>query len=295
MDDLRKLNGISIVTSPALSVTLNLMLQDGDTNLLASPRIRARNREKAKIMIGDRVPVITNAVTPVSTGSPVVTGNVQYLDVGLKLEVEPDIHLDNEVAIKIGLEVSSIVKEVPNAVSGTLAYQVGTRNATTVLRLKDGETQILAGLISDEDRNSASKVPGLGQLPLLGRLFSSHKDDTERPKSFFRSRRALSASAASRTRAKWNSGPAPRPACAVPLALTAGHGRGQSRVARPAHAHSRRAAPRAAAPARRLAAVPASGAFLARAQSGQSGRQDQPDAQHSIVTGGWQPGFSGGI
>ena len=164
------------LTTP-LSVTLNLMMQDSDTNILASPRIRARNHEKAKIMIGDRVPVITNAVTPVSSGSPVITGSVQYLDVGLKLEVEPEIHMDNEVSIKVALEVSSIVKEVLNNVSGTLAYQVGTRNTSTVLRLKDGETQILAGLINDTDRNSANKVPGLGQMPVLGRLFSSHKDD----------------------------------------------------------------------------------------------------------------------
>jgi general secretion pathway protein D len=177
LEALKKINSNSILTSPATAVTLNLMLEDGDTNLLASPRIRARNREKAKIMIGDRVPVITNAVTPVTTGSPVITGSVQYLDVGLKLEVEPEIHLDNEVAIKISLEVSSIIKEVENKVSGTLSYQVGTRNASTVLRLRDGETQILAGLISDEDRDTASKVPGLGQLPLLGRLFSSHKDN----------------------------------------------------------------------------------------------------------------------
>ena len=177
VNELRQLNGANIVTGPPLSVTLNLLLQDGDTNLLASPRIRARNREKAKIMIGDRVPVITNAVTPVSTGSPVITGNVQYLDVGLKLEVEPEVHMDNEVSIKVGLEVSSIVKEVLNAVSGTLAYQVGTRNTSTTLRLKDGETQILAGLINDEDRNTANKVPGIGDLPLIGRLFSSHRDN----------------------------------------------------------------------------------------------------------------------
>lgn len=175
--ELKQLNSNSIVTSPALNVTLNLLLQDSDTNLLASPRIRARNREKAKIMIGDRVPVITNAVTPVSTGSPVITGSVQYLDIGLRLEVEPEIHLDNEVSIKVGLEVSSIVKEVQNAQSGTLSYQVGTRNTSTVLRLKDGETQILAGLINDEDRNTANKVPGLGQLPVLGHLFGSERDD----------------------------------------------------------------------------------------------------------------------
>ncbi|MFA6971930.1 MAG: secretin N-terminal domain-containing protein [Gallionella sp.] len=174
LNGLRHLNGNNIIVSPQLSVTLNALLTDSDTNILASPRIRARNREKAKIMIGDRVPVITNAVTPVSTGTPVVTGNVQYLDVGLKLDVEPDIHLDGEVAIRINLEVSSIVKEVPNVQSGTLAYQIGTRNASTLLQLKDGETQILAGLIDNEGRENANKVPGLGQMPMLGRLFSNH-------------------------------------------------------------------------------------------------------------------------
>ncbi len=180
LTELKRINSDHIVTSPAMSVALKAMLQDTDTNILASPRIRARNREKAKIMIGDRVPVITNAVTPVSTGSPVVTGSVQYLDVGLKLEVEPDIHLNSEVAIKINLDVSSIVKEVQNTTSGTLAYQIGTRNASTLLQLKDGETQILAGLIDNEQRNSASKVPGLGQLPILGRLFSEHNDNGTR-------------------------------------------------------------------------------------------------------------------
>ena len=174
LGQMRDLVSRDLLVTP-LSATLNLTLEDGDTNVLASPRIRVRNREKAKIMIGSRVPVITNAVTPVSTGTPVVTGSVQYLDVGLKLDVEPDIHLDNEVVIKVALDVSSILKEVLNVQSGTLAYEIGTRNATTVLRLKDGETQVLAGLISDEDRKSASKVPGLGQLPVLGRLFSSHR------------------------------------------------------------------------------------------------------------------------
>lgn len=177
VDDLRNLNGAGILTSPALGIGFSLHSGHGDINVLASPRIRAKNREKAKIMIGDRVPVITNAITPVASGSPVVTGSVQYLDVGLKLEVEPDINPDNLVAIKVNLEVSSIAKEVPNTQSGTLAYQIGTRNASTVLRLHDGETQVLAGLISDADRKSSIEVPYLGRIPVLGRLFSSHKDD----------------------------------------------------------------------------------------------------------------------
>jgi len=175
--DLGHLNS-NYFTASALNASIDLKDESGDVNILASPRIRVRNRQDAKILIGDRVPVITNAVTPVSTGTPVVTGNVQYLDVGLKLDVKPDIHQDDDVEIKVNLEVSSIVREISSG--PTLAYQIGTRSANTVLRLKDGETQVLAGLISDEDRKAAQKFPGLGDLPVLGRLFSSHKDDKKK-------------------------------------------------------------------------------------------------------------------
>jgi len=161
------------LTITPLAVGLNLRLSDTDANLLASPRIRARDREKARILIGDKVPVITNSVTPVGTNS-VVTGSVQYIDVGIKLEVEPRVYLEGDVGIKLNLEVSNIVKQIGDgSANSTLAYQIGTRNASTTLRLRDGETQVLGGLISDQERNSANKVPGLGQLPVLGRLFRS--------------------------------------------------------------------------------------------------------------------------
>jgi general secretion pathway protein D len=148
---------------------------EGDANLLANPRIRTRNREVAKILIGDRVPNITTTAT--ATGF--VAESVQYVDVGLKLEVQPTIYLDNEVAIRINLEVSNIVSQVKTN-AGTLAYQIGTRNATTVLRLKDGENQVLAGLISDAERSSANKVPGLGDLPVAGRLFGGRSDEGQK-------------------------------------------------------------------------------------------------------------------
>jgi len=169
---LRALTGNDLLVTP-LSLGINLKLQDTDANILASPRIRARNKEKARILIGDRVPIITNSVTPTASGTGVVTGSVQYQDVGLKLEFEPQVYSDQEVGIRIALEVSSIVKEIAGP-SGSLAYQIGTRNANTVVRLQDGETQILGGLISSGDRNTASKVPGIGQLPVLGRLFSNN-------------------------------------------------------------------------------------------------------------------------
>lgn len=156
-------------------VLVNLKRQVGDFNTLANPRIRARNKEKAKVLIGDKVPVIT-ATT--GTGG-FVADSVSYIDVGLKLDVEPTVYADDEVAIKVSLEVSSIANQVRTN-SGSLAYQIGTRNASTVLRLRDGETQLLAGLISNEDRSAANRVPGIGDLPVMGRLFSSQRDEANR-------------------------------------------------------------------------------------------------------------------
>jgi general secretion pathway protein D len=159
------------VTNPLFVLTMRQ--QDGTTSVLANPRIRVKNKEKARIHIGDRVPVITT--TAAATGG-FISESVSYLDVGLKLEVEPLVYLEDEVGIKVGLEVSNIVREVRGTSSGTLTYQIGTRNAATVLRLRDGETQILAGLISDEDRRTANRVPGVGELPVVGRLFSATRD-----------------------------------------------------------------------------------------------------------------------
>lgn len=170
LGQLRGINWGDLGVTPNPSINLNNT--EGDVNILANPRIRVKNKEKAKVHVGDKVPVITSNVT--STG--VTSESVSYLDVGLKLDVEPQVYLEGEVGIKVGLEVSNIVQQVKTA-TGTLTYQLGSRNANTTLRLKDGETQVLAGLISDEDRSSASKVPGLGDIPLLGRLFSSNRDD----------------------------------------------------------------------------------------------------------------------
>jgi general secretion pathway protein D len=174
LSSLRSINSERVGVGVA-GMLVNLRREVGDFNILANPRIRAKNREKAKILIGDKVPVVTTS----STAAGFLSESISYLDVGVKLEVEPVVSPDDEVSIKLGLEVSSIAKEVRTA-AGSLAYQIGTRNANTVLRLRDGETQLLGGLISNEDRSSANRVPGLGDMPVLGRLFSSQKDDYQR-------------------------------------------------------------------------------------------------------------------
>lgn len=174
LSDLLNLNSDKLGVSLP-SATLNFQKTDGDANLLANPRLRVRDRQKAKILIGDKVPVVTTTTTP----NGFVSENVQYLDVGLKLDVEPEIHLFDEIDLKLGLEVSSLVGSIKTS-TGSQAYQIGTRTIDTALRLKDGETQVLAGLISDADRSDANRLPLLGDIPLLGRLFSSQKDDRQK-------------------------------------------------------------------------------------------------------------------
>ena len=177
LENLLHLTKDQILATP-LSATANFRREVTAADILSSPRIRARSREKAKILIGDRVPVITNTVTP-TVGQAVVTGQIQYIEVGLKLDVEPVIYRDNDVAIKMTLEVSSIVREITTQ-SGSLAYQIGTRTASTLLQLKDGETQVLAGLISDDERQASNRIPGLGDLPVIGRLFSTQRDEKKK-------------------------------------------------------------------------------------------------------------------
>ena len=175
LNDLRGINP-GRITMSAPGATLNLSATDGASNVLATPRVRVKNREKARIMIGDRVPVISSQITP-STTNPIVTETVTYLDVGIKLDVEPNVHLDGDVAMKIALEVSNLGERTTTQ-NGTIAYRVGTRTATTALRLRDGETQLLMGLIRDDDRRSASKIPGIGDLPIASHLFGSHTTET---------------------------------------------------------------------------------------------------------------------
>nr|WP_255719667.1 secretin N-terminal domain-containing protein [Pelomonas sp. P8] len=165
----------TLVANPV--VAARLKGSSGTSNLLANPKLRARNKEKAKIQIGDKVPVFTST----STANVGVSTAVTYIDVGIKLEVEPTVQLDNEVVMKVALEVSSLgVKESSGGPQPTSAYRIGTRNASTSLRLRDGETQVLAGLINDEDRKNISGVPYVSETPLLGRLFGVHSDSRKK-------------------------------------------------------------------------------------------------------------------
>lgn len=156
-------------------IAAKLRSTKGDANLLANPRVRVRNKQAAKILIGERVPVFTTTATA-NVGT---SESVNYLDVGLKLDIEPIISVDDEVSMKLALEVSNILATITRA-SGTQAYRLGTRNTSTTLRVHDGETNVLAGLIQREDRRSNTGVPGLNEVPLISKLFGAAQDSDTR-------------------------------------------------------------------------------------------------------------------
>jgi general secretion pathway protein D len=156
-------------------IAAQLRSTKGSANLLANPRVRVRNKQSAKILIGERVPVFTTTATA-NVGT---SESVNYLDVGLKLDIEPTISLDDEVSMKLALEVSNILETITRA-SGTQAYRLGTRNTSTTLRVRDGETNILAGLIQRDEQRSNTGIPGLNEVPLLSKLFGRSQDTDSR-------------------------------------------------------------------------------------------------------------------
>jgi general secretion pathway protein D len=164
------------VTVPTATYNLGKTLAKGE--VLSNPKIRVKNREKAKFNVGTRVPITTTTLN--GTVSQV---NVQYVDVGVKVNAEPTIQLNNEISIKLNLEVSSILqKETVGADKSTSVVTIGTRNVETVLSLKDGETSIIGGLIQNSSNNDKSKIYLLSDIPLIGPLFTNSntsKDKTE--------------------------------------------------------------------------------------------------------------------
>lgn len=153
------------ITMP--TVTFRYLKQDVNAETLANPQIRVIDGHSSTIHIGDRIPLRSSTIQD-NTGQ--VRTTFQYRDIGIKFEVKPSIHLDNSVTVDLRLEVSTLGQNLGTA--DQPAYSIGTRNAETQMLLRDGETAILGGLIREEERRKEVKVPGLGDIPLLGYLFS---------------------------------------------------------------------------------------------------------------------------
>lgn len=170
---LNAVQGAAVLTLP--SATFNFYKQDVDAKTLANPRLRVLSGKNAKIHIGDRVPLRAATIQD-ATGQ--VRTTYDYKEIGIRLTADPIIHLDNSVTVKVALEVSSLGQNIGTQTEP--AYSIGTRNAETYMLLRDGETAILGGLIRDEDRKTRVRVPLLGDIPVMGALFTSYDDTSSR-------------------------------------------------------------------------------------------------------------------
>ena len=160
-----------------VTAKINALITNGDGKLLARPNVLTFNGNKATIFVGDQLPV----VTPNSTNSGgSVTYTTSYKNAGITLSYVPRVNDDGQISASVFVEVSTPTSVTLN-IGGqkTDAYQITTRSAQTNVRMKDGDTLVIGGLISTKEAKSLNKVPLLGDLPVLGQLFRSVSNSKE--------------------------------------------------------------------------------------------------------------------
>jgi len=173
------LNQIGRTSAYSISIAnaaADFLLTDSDTRVLQNPRLRAVDGQKATLKLGERLPVATGTYT-VATGSSSASAETQfqYLDVGVNVEMTPSIHSDQDVTLKLSVEVSS--ESGTETIDDVDEPIISQEKADQVIRLKDGEVTILAGLVKESDARSVSGWPGVGEIPLMKYLFSSQKHE----------------------------------------------------------------------------------------------------------------------
>ena len=172
LSDLQFIDSSSwLLTIP--SFLLNFVKENTDAQILAQPQLRISEGESGRLVIAEQVPIPVTSFNSANTigGNIVPITSFQYQDVGIIIEVEPRVHHNNEVSLVISVEVSNI--------TGNVGAQpiIGTRNVETTIRLRDGETNFLAGLIRTDELRGETGIPGLSDIPVLGRLFSRKNTD----------------------------------------------------------------------------------------------------------------------
>ena len=159
------------VTIPPATATA--LLSDTNTKLIQNPQIRALDGQKASLKIGDRVPVATGSFQPGIGGvgiNPLVNTQFQYLDVGVNIDITPRVHAGREVTLKIALDISAVTSHTN--IGGIDQPVIGQRKIEHEIRLKDGEMNLLGGILEDQQTKALSGIPGLANVPILKYLFS---------------------------------------------------------------------------------------------------------------------------
>ncbi|MFZ0309492.1 MAG: cohesin domain-containing protein [Candidatus Sulfotelmatobacter sp.] len=172
------------VTIP--SANLSAVMGDSDTKMLQNPQVRALDNQKATLKIGERVPVATGSFQPGIGGvgiNPLVNTQFQYLDVGVNIDVTPHVHGDREVTLKISMEISSVVGQ--SSIGGISQPIIGQKKIEHEIRLRDGESSLIGGIMDDSQTKSLAGIPGLAQIPILRYLFGQVTQDHSEDETVF--------------------------------------------------------------------------------------------------------------
>jgi general secretion pathway protein D len=164
------------VTIPPATATA--LFSDSSTKLIQNPQIRAVDGQKASLKIGSRVPVATGSFQPGIGGvgiNPLVNTQFQYLDVGVNIDITPKVHAGREVTLKVAMDISSVTGQ--SNIGGISQPVIGQRKIEHEIRLKEGEINILGGILEDQDIRSLNGIPGLAQIPILKYLFAQSNVD----------------------------------------------------------------------------------------------------------------------
>jgi general secretion pathway protein D len=185
LQNLRHLNGSDYaVTLPSFTATA--LLNDSTTKIIQNPEVRSVDGQPAKLRIGDRVPIATGSFQAgvgvggtAGTGfvNPLVNTQFQYQDVGVNLDITPRVHPNHEVSLKVSVEVSSVTGQ--QNIGGIQQPIISQRKLDHEIRLKEGEANVLGGLITRTDTKSVNGWPGLARIPLLRYFFSEDVHNTE--------------------------------------------------------------------------------------------------------------------
>jgi MSHA biogenesis protein MshL len=160
------------------SATMELLSTFGDTKILSRPRIAALNNEEARILVGERQAYVTQTLSQAET-TTVTSENIEFIDVGVKINVLPVINKDGFVIMKIRPEVST-VKEILTTALGSTIPIIETSEAETTIKVKDGTMIMIAGLMKEDMRKDRSGVPFLSAIPILGNAFGSRREENKK-------------------------------------------------------------------------------------------------------------------
>jgi len=172
------------VTLP--SATATALLSDSTSKLIQNPQVRALDGQKASLKIGERIPVATGSFQPGIGGvgiNPLVNTQFQYLDVGVNIDITPRVHAGHEVSMKLSLDVSA--QTGVQDIGGITQPIIGQRKIEHEIRLKDGEVNVLGGIMEDQQTKALSGIPGLASIPILKYLFSQSKTERQETEIVF--------------------------------------------------------------------------------------------------------------